>query len=112
MSDYLVKMLVEKVESLEKRISELEKKQSSVTTESDWYDKFIDTVGKYIMRENCRFSSEIQYEIGNITPKLNEDGRGHIKLAVIMMKNEMAAGDHSDHSFEIYWEIKKAGECW
>lgn len=108
MDEYLIKMMIEKIEILEKRISELEKKQSSVTTESDWYDKFIDTVGKYIMRENCHFRSDIQFRAGQIIPNLDDAGRGHIRMAVIMMKNER---NDDDHSFEILKEIKKAGQC-
>lgn len=50
-NDYLVKVLLDRIETLEKRVSALEKNQnptSDTDEDWDWYASFAEAVAKYI----------------------------------------------------------------
>ena len=98
-NDYLMTMLLEKIEQLEKRVAELEKGGSS---KESWYDVFIEVLGKYVAHDR-RWGSEILRIAGYITPQTSDSAALHVRVATQMMRN-----DTNDHSKEIYFELKKA----
>lgn len=104
-NDYLLKVLLDKIETLEKKVDELEKNQKNPTPSSDdWYVSFVDAVTVY----TDALYSECKYDILKIIPEITYDlsdaQQMHVRVATRLMKNDPT----HNHSSQVYRELKKA----
>ena len=101
MSDYMVQILLEKIEALEKRVSELEKGTSS---KSDWYDDFVEVVGEYVSRDISPWTGSIITLAGQVHHDICPEKIGHVRVATQLMLGD----DSGKKAKEVYYELKKA----